>query len=85
MRLKTDENLGLNVVETLRQAGHDVLSVAGQAFKVPRTAHLLTCAVGRAEGWLRWTWSSAIPSYSDRPITEESPFSGYLTVVLPMI
>ena len=33
MRLKTDENLGLNVVETLRQAGHDVLSVADQGIQ----------------------------------------------------
>ena len=33
MRLKTDENLGLRVAEMLRQAGHDVLSVADQGIQ----------------------------------------------------
>ncbi len=30
MRLKLDENLGRSAAETLRQAGHDVATVAGQ-------------------------------------------------------
>jgi predicted nuclease of predicted toxin-antitoxin system len=33
MRLKTDENLGLRVVDMLRQAGHDVRSVVDQGIQ----------------------------------------------------